>query len=704
MNKVFKVIWSKTKSCFIVVSEIARRDCRAAGTGVRRTAAVMAALSFLFIGGASAVLAADPADDTNVVQGTNNKTSNVSYVYITGSDNDVADSSHLILLGDGYSGYFKLSGVQDSVIIGKSSSTIAGYVPFDKVKNVVSLGNGNVLSSTDGAVAIGNDNFMKRTGAESFGYDTGNVAIGNNTYINSYVNQGDSIVIGKNATAVNMNGSLEKAFAFGTKEGKDYSGSIAIGQNAYARSGSTMIGVHNYWGRLGDLDINYEKGNEGGEGPAHIAAYQESTNATTVGNNSYNNGVFSTVMGSYTAVSGFYHNQKWGEKPYGMQNFGAAVIGSLNSVEGLSSPDHNTAGMADSILGSANRTQNANGTVMVGAGNVVTNSVKDFDATGIKTKVGIESPNALSEAMRKSIKDANGGGAAAVVGNANTISDSTKVSVLGSGNSVTGTDKAQILGDSRTASDADGSVIIGSADSNLTTKVKNATVIGYNANVEKEGGVAMGAGSIASVDKGAVGYDPTKADHKEDATGVWKSTAAAVSVGKAAEKDKTGNVTSQAITRQITNLAAGTEDTDAVNVAQLKSARTHFYSVNSSDTKAGNYNNNGAAGVNALAAGVNAEAVLDRTIAIGDGAYAQSADSVAIGTGVWVSASNGSKVNGGDVAIGQNAHIDSYVDQGGQHCYRPEGSCRKYVWKLRKEFCFWPDRIRCKQHSLNPKQ
>lgn len=54
------------------------------------------------------------------------------------------------------------------------------------------------------------------------------------------------------------------------------------------------------------------------------------------------------------------------------------------------------------------------------------------------------------------------------------------------------------------------------------------------------------------------------------------------------------------ITRQITNVAAGTQDTDAVNVAQLKAAQTHFYSVNSTDEKAGNYNNDGAKRVRTL--------------------------------------------------------------------------------------------------------
>ncbi len=261
-------------------------------------------------------------------------------------------------------------------------------------------------------------------------------------------------------------------------------------------------------------------------------------------------------------MSGLYQNQKWGEKPNAVQNFGAAVLGSLNSVEGLSSTEYNTAGMADSILGSANRTQNANGTVMVGAGNVVTNSINDFDASGIKVKGGIADPNTLSEAMRTAIKDQNGGGAAAIVGNGNVVDNATNVSILGSKNSLKNTAKAQLLGDNRVVESADNSVIVGSADSELTTSKKNVTVLGYNANASVDGGVAVGSESLATVDKGVAGYDPKGEDHSADTTGTWKSTAAAVSVG-----NKKKN-----LTRQITNVAAGTEDTDAVNVAQLKAS------------------------------------------------------------------------------------------------------------------------------------
>ena len=490
---------------------------------------------------------------SNTLQGTKDSIS--KYNLVDGFQNSVTNSQNTYVVGTNN----RFVNMANSIVLGDNNNRIANNTDRT-MKDTIVIGDGNTVQNGDESIAIGKNITIQRDGGNGYEYDTGNVAIGSNAYISSYVNQGDSIAIGKNASVINMNGSLEQAFAFGRPMGKEYSGSIAIGQNSYARSGSTMIGIHDYQGTIGDLEVDFTRGKSAGS--SGIGNYQESIDATTIGNNSYNNGVFSTVVGSYTAVSGLYHNQKWGEKPYGVQNFGAAVLGSLNSVESLTSEDHNTAGMADSILGSANRTQNANGTVMVGAGNVVTNSINDFDASGIKVKGGIADPNTLSEAMRTAIKDQNGGGAAAVVGNGNVVDNATNVSILGSKNSLKDTAKAQLLGDNRVVESADNSVIVGSANSELTTSNKNVTVLGYNANASVDGGVAVGSESLATVDKGVAGYDPKGEDHSADTTGTWKSTAAAVSVG-----NKKKN-----LTRQITNVAAGTEDTDAVNVAQLKAS------------------------------------------------------------------------------------------------------------------------------------
>lgn len=171
----------------------------------------------------------------------------------------------------------------------------------------------------------------------------------------------------------------------------------------------------------------------------------------------------------------------------------------------------------------------------------------------------------------------------------------------------------------------------------MTTNKKNVTILGYNANATVDGGVALGAGSVASREAGVAGYDPATKTDSTDSSATWKATDAAVSVGKA---DGT-------MTRQITGVAAGTKATDAVNVAQLKAAQTHFYSVNSTDEKAGNYNNDGAKGKNSLAAGVGALANGNNSVAIGTKAKAQN-DALAVGE----SASAGNT----GIAIGMNAN------------------------------------------------
>ena len=80
-------------------------------------------------------------------------------------------------------------------------------------------------------------------------------------------------------------------------------------------------------------------------------------------------------------------------------------------------------------------------------------------------------------------------------------------------------------------------------------------LIGYDAKASVEGGVALGYKSNATVDKGAAGYDISTKAASTDTSSTWKATASAVSVGDVAND----------VTRQITSVAAGTNDTDAVN-------------------------------------------------------------------------------------------------------------------------------------------
>ena len=164
----------------------------------------------------------------------------------------------------------------------------------------------------------------------------------------------------------------------------------------------------------------------------------------------------------------------------------------------------------------------------------------------------------------------------------------------------------------------------------------NAIAIGEGSNAWRANSIVLGKNSKSGADKNIEGYDPRTGVASVDDTSIWQSTDEAVSIGRAEERDGDGNITATAITRQLNNLAAGTLDTDAVNVAQLKAAtqkvNVHDYSVWSPNTETDtNYTNGGAVAKNSLAAGVSAKATGDSAVAIGNGAQAEGKGATVIG-------------------------------------------------------------------------
>ena len=310
------------------------------------------------------------------------------------------------------------------------------------------------------------------------------------------------------------------------------------------------------------------------------------------------NGTASAVTGAFSRVDGNGINGF----NSGFQGATSSVYGTFNVVGAKSGVDFD--GVANSIIGVANKTENANASLIFGAGNKVTNSYRPVNgfaagplSNALQKAISTGDTDDMINALGDLVKDSGGsvlaiGGANIAdyaqlsklvgVGNKLTGTDGHEskynmidgylnigkninhVSVIGSENTVEDTDDALVLGNKRKLSGAGGSIILGSGDNPITTNVSDVVSIGHNANVTAAGGVALGSSSVASVDKGVIGYDASGTDHSNDATGTWKSTAAAVSVG-----DATGNTK---VTRQITNVAAGAADTDAVNVAQLKKA------------------------------------------------------------------------------------------------------------------------------------
>lgn len=464
--------------------------------------------------------------------------------------------------------------------------------------NGVAYGTGSNAPKAEN-VAIGNNAKIGYTNGASAA--TGDIVVGKDANINNYASQGGSVAIGKNAKIENMAGGVEASFALGqtTYSGSWFSssripadptkvvGSVAIGDNTFARTGSTMIGSHNYKGDLGDITVD----------TSTTRKYALNAYATTVGANSFSNGAFTTNTGTYNIISSEYNG---GRLANPVKNFGSTINGSLNSIESQTANSY-YAGIANSIVGTANRTFNSNGSLIMGAGNEITNSVASISGA---PDDGGNSAKELAETLRTAVKDANGGGATMALGGGNKADYTLRTSMIGINNTVTGTNGAKsadnlvmgvgntasnvqhltaigskntvsdanntvIVGDNRKVTGANNSVIIGSSDAETTTTVNDAVAIGHNTEVSAEGGVALGSKSKATVAAGAAGYDISTKAASTDTSSTWKATASAVSVGDVAND----------VTRQITSVAAGTNDTDAVNVAQLKKVETKISTV-----------------------------------------------------------------------------------------------------------------------------
>lgn len=455
----------------------------------------------------------------------------------------------------------------------------------------VAIGTGS-SAQKDGVVAIGKGAHTNYAGGSGYANINGDVVIGENATTHSYYDQSGSVAIGKNAYVENTIGQQDKFFAFDQttfnrwgfgslpqKPDKVVTG-VAIGDNTYVRSGGTMIGSHNYRGKIGDITVNTDTYTE--KRKAGLGVY-----STTIGTNSFTNGTVATTTGALNVISSNYDGTN--SDTAGVKNFGATINGSLNSIESATAAN-NYSGIGNAVVGTANRTYNSNGSLIFGAGNEITNSVTDIDASAITPTAfgGPSSVTKLSETVRNLVKDNKSGGSTLAIGGGNKADYTQLTSMTGVNNTVTGTagnvaKLNNVTGYNNTITNAsnnivmgndhvitaDNTIAIGGLSSSETRSVANTTTIGYDAKASVEGGVALGYKSNATVDKGAAGYDISTKAASTDTSSTWKATAAAVSVGDVAND----------VTRQITSVAAGTNDTDAVNVAQLKKVETKISTV-----------------------------------------------------------------------------------------------------------------------------
>ncbi len=462
--------------------------------------------------------------------------------------------------------------------------------------NVAGAGSGVAIGTgsnaqRDGVVAIGKGAHTNYAGGSGYANVNGDVAIGENATTHSYYDQSGSVAVGKNAYVENTIGQQDKFFAFNQttfnrfgfgslpqKPDKVVTG-VAIGDNTYVRSGGTMVGSHNYRGKIGDITVNTDTYAE--KRKAGLGVY-----STTVGANSFTNGTVATNTGALNVISSNYDGNN---SANAIKNYGATINGSLNSIESATAASKYS-GLSNTVVGTANRTNNSNGSLIFGAGNEITNSVTDIDASSITPTAfgGPSSVTDLAKDMRKLVKDNKSGGSTLAIGGGNKADYTQLTSMTGVNNTITGTagnvaKLNQVSGYNNTITNAsnnivmgndhivtaDNTIAIGGLSSSETRSVANTTTIGYDAKASVEGGVALGYKSNATVDKGAAGYDISTKAASTDTSSTWKATASAVAVGDVAND----------VTRQITSVAAGTNDTDAVNVAQLKKVETKISTV-----------------------------------------------------------------------------------------------------------------------------
>ena len=483
MNKIFKVVWSKTKECYVVVSEVAKNN-----------------------GGKKKVLA-------SVLAG-------------------------LAMVGAGAMG----TPVQANVDLGNSAVNISPngtYNGSNSVgRNSVVVGYQNTTDNNDGTLAYGANNNVK--GNSAFAIGNNNTADGGNAY-----------AMGNTAEA---KGTATLAFGNQAKVLADYG--VAIGSGAQATANNAVaVGRVNKATNLSAVAL----------GVNNKAAGQDST---AVGSSNTVNGDQASAFGRENVIDG-------------ASVAGATAVGHKNKASGdraIAIGEGNDSQVEDTITMGTKNTASVGGGIAIGQNNVANSggnagntmiaigreneaTALDTVAIGRKTKATANTSVALGARS-----EATGAGSVAIGGNGDgykTTSNGLGAVALGMQAKADGRAATAVGGVSEAT--ANGAAAFGQG---AKATAVQATALGYKSEASVADGVALGSNSKATVDKAVKGFNP--AEDRDNKYGglagtAQTSTLAAVSVGDGATA-----------TRQITGLAAGTNDTDAVNVAQLRSVNLKY--------------------------------------------------------------------------------------------------------------------------------
>ncbi|WP_427838879.1 YadA-like family protein [Actinobacillus pleuropneumoniae] len=448
-----------------------------------------------------------------------------------------------------------------------------------------SLGNNNIIPD-DNVTVIGNNNKLSE-GDSGQSTSDGSHVVGNNVQIRGE----NSLAFGNNAMVGDANNEgvpgTVNATAIGTSATAKGKNALAVGTGAKAsKTNNTAIGTSATITKdAGEDNIAFGSG----------ATVTRGKNSIVMGKNakSESTGNSSIVIGDGSSVIHGNNNIVMGTNSKSEATNGSSIAIGENAT--ISSAVTGNA----YVIGTNASIASTNGGIAFGNGAKITNS---NGGNGTSVAIGEGAVATGTRAISLGYKAGNGGsqvdsiaiGSSATTSGINNIAIGKEAKASGSqGNqTVVGTganadgDKSIVLGTNATAqgNQAEQIVIGTGANASGTSQYsivmgsgagatrENSTVLGSKANSIVDGGVALGANSVSDrqADGSATGhrstYEPyipvTAGQAQKDAINATKGTTGAVSVG------------SSTVKRQITNLAAGAEDTDAVNVAQLKAAVT----------------------------------------------------------------------------------------------------------------------------------
>ena len=490
MNKIFKVVWSKTKECYVVVSEVAKNN----GGKKKVLATVFAALV------ATGSMVPDYVDAANNTSGGGVSTADASIAIGSGWGNSAyANNNFSIAIGDQThaNGKAAIALGRQAKTDGEEASIAIGNETEATAKDSTAVGSGS-KSSGEYAAALGfqtkaTANYATAIGSGARGYAEDSQAIGREAETSAGATRAIAIGTlskssGNYATSLGSSAeaTAERAIAVGYKSKAEAERAISVGNLANAtKNDSIAVGNNSAASGLNASAVGKNSKASGQSAAAFgDTAQATNTNATAVGNQANASNTNTTAIGNQTVASGG----------------NATAVGHLSQAT-------------------------ADGATAIG-----TNNKAGYEGTA--------------------------------VGLSNTVTGRTSAA-FGRSNTVSG--KESLAAGVRSTASGEHNVAIGYQ---AATDGKATVAIGEGSKADIADGVALGSNSATTAAAGIQGFNP--ADSRTNTYGGLSGTAQTSTLGAVA----VGN--GATATRQITGLAAGKENTDAVNVAQLRSVNLKY--------------------------------------------------------------------------------------------------------------------------------